>query len=157
MDRAKTYISHTPQDLERLAGTLWQAIVKSQIVGLTLYLSGDLGAGKTTFVRGFLRAMGYLGTVKSPTYTLVEPYELLGRSVFHFDLYRLEDPIALEGIGIRDYFNEHALCLVEWPEKGGAFLPTPDLTITILPTNDYRTITITAMNSRGQDVFKACH
>jgi tRNA threonylcarbamoyladenosine biosynthesis protein TsaE len=95
--------------------------------GRVLHLRGDLGAGKTTVVRGVLRALGHEGTVKSPTYTLVEPYALSRLHLYHFDFFRLKDAAEWHSSGFREYFGPHAACLVEWPERVGASLGTPDL------------------------------
>ncbi|MGH8376727.1 MAG: tRNA (adenosine(37)-N6)-threonylcarbamoyltransferase complex ATPase subunit type 1 TsaE, partial [Pseudomonas sp.] len=118
-------------------------------VGL-IFLEGDLGAGKTTLSRGLIRGLGHVGAVKSPTFTLVEPYENTSFRAYHFDLYRLVDPEELEYLGIRDYLEGDALCLIEWPERGAGFLPKPDLTITISPQDSGRSLKILSQGSRGE-------
>jgi tRNA threonylcarbamoyladenosine biosynthesis protein TsaE len=97
--------------------------------GLSVWLCGDLGAGKTTLTRGLLRELGFSGRVKSPTYTLVELYPFSRFNVYHFDLYRFVDPDEWDEAGFREYFNDTGICLVEWPEKGGALLPEPDIRV----------------------------
>lgn len=115
-----------------------------------IFLEGNLGMGKTTLSRGIIRGLGHTGAVKSPTFTLVEPYEIGDIRAFHFDLYRLVDPEELEFLGIRDYFEDDALCLIEWPDKGAGFLPKPDLTITISPQDSGRSLKILSQGSRGE-------
>lgn len=120
-----------------------------------VYLQGDLGAGKTTLTRGILRGYGHTGTVKSPTYTLVEPYEMTTATVYHFDLYRLTDPEELELLGIRDYCRPDTLAVIEWPDHGHPFLPPADLTITIRAITDGRELRLVAHNEKGEAVLSA--
>ncbi|MEM9100857.1 MAG: tRNA (adenosine(37)-N6)-threonylcarbamoyltransferase complex ATPase subunit type 1 TsaE [Pseudomonadota bacterium] len=112
-----------------------------------IFLDGDLGAGKTTFSRGFLRGLGYSGSVKSPTYTLVEGYPLEAFSVYHFDLYRIADPDELLFIGLDTFFTDTSICLVEWPEKGLGYLPVPNFTVKLCYTDAKRRVKIIAKES----------
>lgn len=114
-----------------------------------VYLEGNLGTGKTTLVRGFLRQLGYQGRVKSPTYTLLEPYELAGQSYYHFDLYRLSDPRELDYLGIEDLLNRDAFLLIEWPEKGVGVLPQADLMVYFTHNDQARRIKFEAVTERG--------
>ncbi len=118
-----------------------------------IFFNGGLGAGKTTLCRGIVQAAGHRGAVKSPTYTLVEPYELKGCNIYHFDLYRLGDPEELEFLGVRDYLSDGNLCLIEWPEQGAGFVPDCDLELNLDVELPGRHIEIVARNSRGEGML----
>ncbi len=149
MDRTIHCHLPTAADTERVGAALARALTG----GLVITLAGDLGAGKTTLVRGLLRALGWTGPVKSPTYTLVEPYALGGRALYHFDLYRLGDPEELEFIGIRDYVRADAILLVEWPGRGAGHLPTADLEIRLEDSADGgRRLSWHACNPHGREI-----
>ncbi|TPH15543.1 tRNA (adenosine(37)-N6)-threonylcarbamoyltransferase complex ATPase subunit type 1 TsaE [Litorilituus lipolyticus] len=141
----------------KLAKVLQIMVDENGPKGLVVYLNGDLGAGKTTLTRGFVRAMGHKGNVKSPTYTLVEPYELPPWRVFHFDLYRLSEPEELEYMGIRDYFNQDCCCFIEWPEKGAGLLAKQDLTINMAYQGEQRVITFIAESAFAEQLLLSLH
>jgi tRNA threonylcarbamoyladenosine biosynthesis protein TsaE len=122
---------------------------------MNLYLKGELGAGKTTFVRGLLRGLGYQDKVKSPTYTLVEPYNLEKFTIYHFDLYRFKDEYEWDDAGFREYFNNQSVCLVEWPEKAGHILPQPDISIELSHQSFGRHIHLVSFTSIGTECLKA--
>lgn len=131
---ADTLSLTAPLHLQDEAATLalGAKLTHSMEPGTVVFLHGNLGAGKTTLVRGYLHALGYTGAVKSPTFTLVEEYLLRHLRIFHFDLYRLSDPEELEWMGIRDYFSSDSIVFIEWPERGAGFLPRADFEITLL-------------------------
>ena len=118
--------------------------------GLSIWLSGDLGAGKTTLTRGLLRELGFGGRVKSPTYTLVELYPFSRFNLYHFDLYRFADQDEWEGAGFREYFSDNSICLVEWPEKGGALLPKPDVRVRLDILDDGRFAHVQGLTEAGR-------
>ena len=125
----ETFI-HNEDEMLRFGARLAKLIQPPMLV----YLQGPLGAGKTTLVRGVLQGLKHTAAVKSPTYTIVEPYEFAEFTLYHFDLYRLNDPAELEALGFRDYLSGDALCILEWPERGAGWLPQADVNISI----DYR-------------------
>ncbi|WP_420836660.1 tRNA (adenosine(37)-N6)-threonylcarbamoyltransferase complex ATPase subunit type 1 TsaE [Agitococcus lubricus] len=133
---------------------LGAALAKFVLPRLVIYLTGDLGAGKTTLSRGILTGFGYQGKVKSPTYTLVEPYEFETFIIYHFDLYRLVDPEELELLGIRDYFHDTSIVLIEWPTKGQPLLPEPDIRIDIKMLTQGRQLCLTAHSLKGQQILQ---
>lgn len=120
---------------------------------LIIFLHGQLGAGKTTFVRGFLGGLGYQGKVKSPSYNLVEAYEVASKSIYHFDFYRIQDPRELDFLGIQDYWQASSIFLIEWPEKGQQLLPPVDLACHFEFVGLGRTLRIEAKSKRGQKIM----
>ncbi|WP_211454460.1 tRNA (adenosine(37)-N6)-threonylcarbamoyltransferase complex ATPase subunit type 1 TsaE [Collimonas antrihumi] len=140
---------HFTTHLHDEAGTnaLGAALARALLPGLTVHLHGDLGAGKTALTRALLHAAGYEGHVKSPTYTLVEPYTIQIAQqtveVMHFDLYRMASPDEFLEAGFREYFNQSTICIVEWPEKAAAALPPPDINVLL---------SVSSVSDKGRDV-----
>jgi len=143
---------NTATETELFGAKLWQALPKQGVI----FLHGELGAGKTTLVRGLLTAAGHQGAVKSPTYTIVEEYTLAQQKIFHFDLYRISDPEELELIGIRDYINSDSLCFIEWAELGTDYLPTADLSIHLEYQAQARSITLSIANTKPNYLNNFC-
>ena len=146
-------IEHRLADEEGMLA-LGARIAAGLSAGSVVYLQGELGAGKTTLARALVQALGHSGAVKSPTYTLVEPYELTGVTLYHFDLFRLDNPEELEFMGIRDYFCNKSLVLIEWPEKGTGFLPPADLVISIEIESAGRRVQLDSRSPLGMECLR---
>ena len=121
---------------------------------MMIWLDGDLGAGKTTLVRGLLRGFGFTGKVKSPTYALVEVYNLFKLDIYHFDLYRFKNALEWEDSGFSEDCNAHSICLVEWPEKAVPLLPSADLLIILLPDANGRAAQLLALTAKGETCLR---
>lgn len=122
--------------------------------GMSVWLSGDLGAGKTTLVRGLLRALHYHGRVKSPTFSLVELYSFSNFNLYHFDLYRFADPLEWEEAGFREYFNPQTVCLVEWPERAAGCLPVADVEIRLTFSGEGRRAELVGRTVTGRGCLR---
>ncbi len=147
-------VARNAEETRAIGARLASAIITSDFdAPLVVGLAGDLGAGKTTLVGGLLAALGHAGAVRSPTYTLVEPYRLAGRDVIHCDLYRLRDPEELEDLGLRDLATPRSVLLVEWPERGGGRLGTPDLSLALGYLDEGRTVEFVAGSAYGRQVL----
>jgi tRNA threonylcarbamoyladenosine biosynthesis protein TsaE len=154
---AEYFTRELPDEAATLA--FGSALAHTMQSGMTIFLIGDLGAGKTTLVRGLLQGLGYSGRVKSPTYTLVEPYEMLAAqavpmNVYHFDLYRFNDEEEWEAAGFRDFFNAESLCLIEWPEKAAALLPVADIELHFEMQSKGRSITLKSNTQLGHQCLQ---
>lgn len=145
--------------MRSLGHALGRALLAESLQPLVIAIQGELGAGKTTLVGGILNAVGITGAVRSPTYTLIEPYEAQGRHFFHLDLYRLADPHEVEALGVRDLLTSAAILLVEWPERGAGMLPPADLAISIrypeAACNDSRQMLLSARGPAGERLLAA--
>ena len=141
------------EETEALGDRLARAVRASGVGGFAIYLEGDLGTGKTTLARGFLRGPGHPGRVASPTYTLMEPYELPGCSVCHMDLYRIRSPSELLDLGLQDVLAGGSILLVEWPDHGAGHLPLPDITLRLAVVDGGRLCQASAESLKGCEVL----
>jgi tRNA threonylcarbamoyladenosine biosynthesis protein TsaE len=146
--------AQTAEDMEALGAWLAHARPSGNSLRV-IYLIGELGAGKTTFARGYLQACGVTGTVRSPTYSLFELYELPAEAILHIDLYRLRDPAELETLGLREWARDSHTWLVEWPERGSGRLPPPDLTLSLRLDRDAHSLEVAAGTPQGEAWLRA--
>ena len=152
--------AHCPDDKDLAASVqladetatlaLGAQLAERLVPGLNIWLEGNLGSGKTTLVRGILKAIGHTGTVKSPTYTLIEPYTISKMNLYHFDFYRLTSPEEFLDAGLDEHFSGEGICLVEWPRQAEPYLAPPDLVITLTPRNGGRWCEIRAKTETGR-------
>ena len=140
---------------EAATASLGACLAAAITPGLVVYLEGDLGAGKTALARALIRALGYAGAVKSPTYSLVEVYVVSNLYLYHFDFYRFESPEEFLDAGLDEYFNDHSVCLVEWPERAQGCVPPPDLRIQLHHAGLGRLVEAVAATSKGQECLSA--
>ena len=144
--------------MRSLGSALAHSLLDVSGSALTIAIQGELGAGKTTLVGGVINALGIAGSARSPTYTLIEPYEAHGRHLYHLDLYRLADPREVEALGVRDLLMSDAILLIEWPERGVGALPEADLSVAIAypPSSgsDLRDVVMSAGTAAGQRLLK---
>lgn len=140
---------------EAATAQLGQRLAATLAPGLRIYLRGGLGAGKTTLARALLRALGFQGRVKSPSYALVELYTVSSLNLYHFDFFRFRDPKEWSDAGFREYFTSNGVCLVEWPEKAGDVLPPPDIEILLSAAGAGRNALLTARTEAGEKCLEA--
>ena len=139
-----------PVASEEAVGRLAADFASSARTPVVIYLQGDLGAGKTTFARAYIHALGYSGYVKSPSYGLLETYRAGGQKILHLDLYRIEDPEELEYLALRDLFDDGTVLMVEWPDRGGKLLPAADLELQFGENNEARFVRCLVFSTRGE-------
>jgi tRNA threonylcarbamoyladenosine biosynthesis protein TsaE len=159
MAKVSSYYLKDDRATEQAGAAMAQSLLAvfkagSVSAGAIIYLNGDLGAGKTTFSRGLIRALGHPGAVKSPTYTLVEPYELFEFPLYHFDLYRLSHHEEVEFLGVDDYFRPPSVCLIEWPDRGKGSLPAPDVRFELATKGEGRCMSCSGLTVKGDEIAR---